>query len=302
MDSVSAFTVFVQVAEARSFVAAGRLLGISASAVGKSIARLEERLAVRLFHRSTRSLSLTAEGLLFLERCRRILGEIEAAELELSHTQAAPRGRLRVSFPLVGELFRPILPDFMRRYPEITLDLDFTDRIVDVVEEGYDVVVRSGELTDSRLRARRLGSTRLLLVGAPDYFARTGLPRTPADLVNHACLHYRFPSTGKRQRWPQLGEGVGPELPVTLVANSIDTLVHVAVQGLGIACVPDFAVRGLLADGRLRIVLADCDNPAVVFRAVWPASPHLAPKVSAFVDFLAARLLPPVLDLSVPVA
>ena len=158
MDSLNGFLVFVQVAETRSFVAAGRLMGVSASAIGKSVARLEDRLGVRLFHRSTRSITLTAEGTLFLERSRRILAEIEAAQLELSQASAAPRGRLRVSLPLVSSLVLPVLGEFMRAYPEIELDLDFTDQLVDVIEEGFDAVVRTGAPADSRLSARRLGA------------------------------------------------------------------------------------------------------------------------------------------------
>src|SRR6202142_98673 len=141
MDSLSGIAMFVQVAETRSFTETGRLLGVSSSAVGKSISRMEERLGVRLFHRSTRSITLTAEGALFLERCRRIFSEIEAAELELSQTQERPRGTLRVSLPLVGMLMMPTLVAFMRTYPEVTLDLDFSDRVVDVIEEGFDAVV-----------------------------------------------------------------------------------------------------------------------------------------------------------------
>lgn len=144
MDSLNRFVVFVQVAETRNFVAAGRLLGVSASAVGKSVARLEEKLGVRLFHRSTRNITLTAEGTLFLERCRRILAEIEAAELDLQ-ANGIPRGRLRVSLPLVSSLVLPVLSEFMHTYPEIELDLDFTDQIVNVIEEGFDAVVRTGE-------------------------------------------------------------------------------------------------------------------------------------------------------------
>ena len=171
MESLSGFVVFVQVAETRSFVAAGRLLGVSASAVGKRVVRLEEKLGVRLFHRSTRSVTLTAEGALFLERSRRILAEIEAAELELSQATATPRGRLRVSLPMGSSLVLPVLGEFMRHYPDIELDLDFSDRMVDVIEEGFDAVVRTGEPSDSRLSSKRLG-------GLPDdagSFAR--LPR-----------------------------------------------------------------------------------------------------------------------------
>ena len=138
MDSLGSLNVFVRAAEARSFTVAGRQLGVSSSAIGKAVARMEERLGVRLFHRSTRSITLTAEGALFLERCRRIFSEIEAAELELSQTQEAPRGTLRVSLPLAGNLMMPTLVAFMRAYPEIRLDLDFSDRVVDVIEEGFE--------------------------------------------------------------------------------------------------------------------------------------------------------------------
>ncbi|WP_114861314.1 LysR family transcriptional regulator [Azospirillum brasilense] len=294
MDSLNGFVVFVQVAETRSFVAAGRLLGVSASAVGKSVARLEEKLGVRLFHRSTRSVTLTAEGALFLERSRRILAEIEAAELELSQAAAVPRGRLRVSLPLVSSLVLPALGEFMRAYPEIELDLDFTDRMVDVIEEGFDAVVRTGEPADSRLSARRLGNFRLLLVASPDYLARRGTPRTPADLRRHDCLHYRFPSSGKLESWA-LRQAPGEsdlQLPTSMICNNIETRVCFALQGLGIAYLPDFAIRDLLADGRLEPVLADHVGRTSVFHVLWPASKHPSPKVRALVDFLRARVFP----------
>ncbi|NUB27862.1 LysR family transcriptional regulator [Azospirillum brasilense] len=294
MDSLNGFVVFVQVAETRSFVAAGRLLGVSASAVGKSVARLEEKLGVRLFHRSTRSVTLTAEGTLFLERSRRILAEIEAAELELSQASAVPRGRLRVSLPLVSSLVLPALGEFMRAYPEIELDLDFTDRMVDVIEEGFDAVVRTGEPADSRLSARRLGNFRLLLVASPDYLARRGTPRTPADLRQHACLHYRFPNSGKLETWALRQAPGEPELqlPTSMICNNIETRVCFALQGLGIAYLPDFAIRDLLADGRLESVLADHVGRTSVFHVLWPASKHPSPKVRALVDFLRARVFP----------
>ena len=150
MESLGSLNAFVQAAGARSFTVAGRQLGVSASAIGKAVARMEDRLGVRLFHRSTRSIALTAEGSLFLERCRRIFSEIEAAELELSQTQEAPRGTLRVSLPLVATLMMPTLVGFMRAYPKISLDLDFSDRVVDVIEEGFDAVVRFAEVGDRK--------------------------------------------------------------------------------------------------------------------------------------------------------
>ncbi len=154
MDNVGALNVFVRAAEARSFTEAGRQLGVSSSAIGKAIARLEERLAVRLFHRSTRSIALTQEGTLFLESCRRIFAEIETAELELAQIKRAPSGTLRVSLPLVGMLLMPTLSRFIAAYPDVELDLDFTDRMVNVIDDGFDVVVRTGEVSDSRLPAR----------------------------------------------------------------------------------------------------------------------------------------------------
>ncbi|XAH25639.1 LysR family transcriptional regulator [Xylophilus sp. GW821-FHT01B05] len=298
MDSLSGFTVFVQVAETRSFVAAGRLLGVSASAVGKRVARLEERLGVRLFHRSTRSITLTAEGALFLARSRRVLAEIEAAELELSHTAGAPRGRLRVSLPLVSALLLPVLADFMAAYPEIELDLDFTDRLVDVVEEGFDAVVRTGEPADSRLSARRLGSFSQVLVASPAYLAARGAPAQPADLAGHACLHYRFPNSGKLEVWPlRPATGVAgaamPELPTSMICNNIETRLCFALRGLGIACLPDFAVREELAQGRLRTVLDDSLAPhTLTFHALWPSGRYPSPKLRAFIDFLGARVFP----------
>lgn len=294
MDSLGGFVVFVQVAETRSFVSAGRLLGVSASAVGKSVARLEEKLGVRLFHRSTRSVTLTSEGALFLERSRRILAEIEAAEMELSQATAAPRGRLRVSLPLVSSLVLPVLGEFMRAYPEIELDLDFTDRMVDVIEEGFDAVVRTGEPADSRLSARRLGAFQMRLVASPAYLARRGTPALPVDLQQHACLHFRFPNSGKLEAWALRQKPGEPELqlPTSMICNNIETRVCFALQGLGIAYLPDFAIREPLDDGRLLPVLADYVQRSGVFHVLWPASKHPSPKIRALVDFLSARVFP----------
>ncbi|GKW17120.1 transcriptional regulator [Pectobacterium carotovorum subsp. carotovorum] len=294
MDSLNGFVVFVQVAETRSFVAAGRLLGVSASAVGKSVARLEEKLGVRLFHRSTRSITLTAEGSLFLARSRRILAEIEAAEVELSQTSVIPRGRLRVSLPLVSSLVLPVLGEFMREYPEIELDLDFTDRMVDVIEEGFDAVVRTGDPVDSRLTARRLGTFRFLLVAAPEYLTRYGSPQTPADLIQHTCLHYRFPNSGKLEPWALRLPPGEPELrlPTSMICNNIETRVCFALQGLGIAYLPDFSIREPLAGGHLQPILTDYIERSGVFHVLWPASKHPSPKVRALVDFLCERVFP----------
>jgi len=293
MDSLNTLNVFVQVADTRSFVAAGRVLGVSASAVGKSIVRIEERLGVRLFHRSTRSITLTAEGALFLERCRRILAEIEAAEAELTQTVLAPRGRLKVSLPLVGEPFLPVMAQFKKAYPDVDLDLTFSDRRVDVVEEGYDAVVRSGNSPDSRLTSRRLGSYRMILVGAPEYFAERGVPLHPNELVKHSCIQFRFPNTGKLQSWPvSLTDGDSElNLPTSMVCNNLEARICFAVQGIGIAYLPDFAIKEWLECGKLVPILEDCSQ-AGVFQIMWPSGRHPAPKLRVFIDFLHVHLFP----------
>jgi DNA-binding transcriptional LysR family regulator len=296
MDSLGSLNAFVRAAETRSFTVAGRQLGVSSSAIGKSVARMEERLGVRLFHRSTRSITLTAEGALFLDRCRRIFSEIEAAELELSQTLEAPRGTLRVGLPLVGMLMVPTLAAFMRTYPEIMLDLDFSDRIIDVIEEGFDAVVRFADAGDTRLMSRALGTYRRRLVAAPAYLAAKGVPKTPDDLKAHACLHHRFPTSRRFEQWPVPPEqaGVEIELPKTAVASTLEPLIYMAEQGLGIAYLPDFAIGRQLREGLLVTVLDDYTDRSGPLRVLWPSSRHLAPKLRAFVDFLAANLIPAV--------
>lgn len=297
MESLSSLNVFVHVAETRSFVAAGRLLGVSASAVGKTIARMEAKLNVRLFHRSTRSVTLTAEGALFLERSRRIVAELEAAESELLQLSGSPRGRLRLSLPQVSTLLLPVLGEFMRRYPDIELDLDFTDRIVDVVDEGFDAVVRTGQMEDSRLSMRKLGTFHHLLVGSPAYFKEYGVPASPPDLLAHRCLHFRFPNSGKLETWPLSGYQ-DLALPVSMVCNNIETRQCFALQGLGIACLPDFSIRKELAKGQLVTVLDDYVSRSADFFILWPSGGYMTPKLRVLIDFLSERVFPEIPELA----
>lgn len=294
MDSQSGMTIFVQVAELRSFAATGQRLGISASAVSKGVARLEQKLGVRLFQRSTRSVSLTAAGTLFLERCRRILAEIAAAENELASTTATPQGRLRVSLPLVSGLMWPVLSAFASHYPQIELDLDFSDRLVDVVDEGFDAVVRTGELSDSRLMSKRLGISRFVCVGAPRYFEQHGMPEQPEDIIRHACLLHRVPSTGLLEKWRlRRGDEDADMRPAaSMTSNHLETLRHMAIQGHGIAYLPDFAVRAVLDRGELVTVLDEWAGSSSTFWILWPSNRQLLPRVRAFVDFMAEHLFP----------
>lgn len=294
MDRFSSLNVFVRAAETRSFTEAGRQIGISSSAVGKAISRLETRLRVRLFHRSTRSITLTPEGEVFLKRCQRIFEEIEAAETELALTTSAPRGRLRVSMPMVSMLMMPVIAAFMKVYPEVTLDIDFSDRMVDVIEEGFDIVMRTGDVSDSQLVTRAMGTYRHVIVGSPSYFAQRGAPTEPEHLLDHRCLQHRFPTTGKLRRWPLTrdGETVDIELPTSVIATAVEPLTDLAEQGLGLACVPDFTVRAQLAQGSLVAVLNPYLASPSMFRALWPSSRQVAPKARVFVDFMSQYLFP----------
>lgn len=288
MDSFSGLESFVRAADLLSFSEAGRALGISASAVGKNVARLEQQLGLRLFHRTTRQVRLTQEGTLFHERCRRILDELHDARAAMQAAAETPRGRLRVSLPAIGYRFLlPVLPEFQARYPEVDLDLDFNDHLVDVVEAGLDVVIRSGDLADSRLVARRLGPFRFVLAASPAYLAERGIPLTPADLAGHTSLRYRFLNSGKLEEWTLAGL---PAMPIALVCNNMEAMLGAAISGLGLAYMPDFLARDALARGELRQVLAEQLTHSGQFSALWPSSRQLSPKVRAFVDFASERL------------
>ncbi len=292
MDKLGTLGIFIQVAEGGSFVAAGHRLGISGSAVGKAIAKLEEELGVRLFNRSTRSMALTEDGSFFLDTCRRIQAELDEAQARLSRSQAIPRGQLRVSLPLAGMLLMPTISAFMRAYPQVNVDLDFTDRIVDVIEEGFDAVIRTGEVKDTRLMSRKLGSFRHVIVASPDYLAANGHPQVPEDLLGHRCMHHRFANSGRLEPWPLVRDGheIKLDLPITTVASTLEPLVYLAERSFGIACLPPFATEQEIADGKLVHLLDAYTAGTGTFRILWPTSRFLSPKVRVFVDYMAENL------------
>lgn len=294
MDRLGALSAFMEAADAESFTEAGRRLGLSASAVSKAVLRLEERLRTRLFHRSTRSIALTPEGRLFLERCHRIAAEMEAAELDLAQLHEAPRGRLKFSLPSAGMPFMPKLADFQKTYPEIELEMDCSDRLVDVIDEGFDAVLRTGDASDSRLMSRLIGTYRQVIVGSPDYLERCGIPRTHEDLSRHACIRYRSLTSGKLLPWAIWQDGARLDIPVppTTITNALEPQIVFARQGVGLACLPDFSVHDDLESGRLVTVLDGYLTATTTFRVLWPSSRHLSPKVRVFVDFVAENLLP----------
>lgn len=292
MDSLTGIVAFVRSAEALSFAGAARSLGVSSSAIGKSIARLEKAMGVRLFQRSTRKLRLTEEGLVFFERCRRILDDLQDAEAEMTRATQVPRGRLRVSLPAIGYRFLlPHLKAFRQLHPDIALELDFSDQLVDLIEAGVDVAIRSGTLPDSRLLARRLGPFRFVLCASPDYLRKHGTPQTVEDLQRHDGIRYRFVTTGKLMEW-----GIGPATPLRLrdgfVCNNMEAVLAAAVDGHGLAYMPDFLARDALAEGRLQTVLDGHVTDHGQFWAVWPSGRALLPRVRVFVDYMATRLFP----------
>ena len=294
MDLLAGMAVFARVVEARGFSAAARDLGMSKSAVSKQVTRLEDRLGARLLNRTTRRLSLTAAGAAFHEHCQRMLAEAEAAERAVTQLQVEPRGVLKLNAPMsFGVLhLAPALPDFMRRYPELTLDLALSDRVVDLIDEGYDLAVRIGRLADSSLVARRLAPSRRVVCGAPAYFERHGRPLRPEDLRRHNCLLYTYMTSGDEWRYhgPD-GEGA-VKLTGTLRANNGEVLRDALLAGLGVAPMPTFMVGHDLAAGRLVTVLSEYADLDTSVYAVWPHSRHLSTKVRVFVDFLAERFGP----------
>jgi DNA-binding transcriptional LysR family regulator len=294
MDRLSPLNAFVHAAESRSFTLAARELGISSSAVGKAVSRLEQRLGVQLFQRSTRKVTLTSEGSRFLRRCQTIFNEIEAAELEISQSTSTPHGTLRLSLPLIGMLIMPTISAFAQAYPGIELDLDFTDRLVDVIEEGFDVVVRTGKVSDSRLMMRKLGTFSYVIVGAPHYLAQRGMPERPEDLINHTCLYHRWAATGKLEIWPLNRDGVelNIEPPASVIANTMEPLIEMAERGLGLVYTPTFTVGRQLAEGKLCAVLGSYISNVSSLQLLWSPIRHPSPKVKAFVDFMVRNLLP----------
>jgi DNA-binding transcriptional LysR family regulator len=256
------------------------------------VVRLEEELGVRLFHRSTRAVTLTAEGSLFLERCQRILAEFDVARTELTRVSAAPQGRLRIGLPQLSMYLIPHMVAFQQAHPRIELELSFGDRLVNIIDEGFDAVIRIGTIDDSRLTVRQLGGYTHRLVAAPAYLAQRGTPARPTDLVSHACLRYRFPTSGKLAPWPLAvrGRPLTVELPESSIADATEPLKEMAEAGLGIALLPDFLVADAIAAGRLAVVLERHVDDHRAMCILWPSSRQSLPKIKAFVDFMVARL------------
>lgn len=291
MDSLGDISAFVRSAERLSFAAAGRELGLSSSAIGKSVARLEASLGVRLFHRTTRRVSLTEEGALFRDRCRSILDDLRDAKELVTHSVGTPRGILRISLPTIGYRFLlPALPKFLARYPEIELELDFNDRLIDLVEGGFDAAIRSGPLVDSSLMSRRLGPFRFVLCASPGYLERKGTPARPADLITHDALRFRFPTSGRLQDWNVAGEAPPASMRTVLTCNNMEAMRAATIDGLGIAYMPDFLAEEAIRGGALITVLDRYLVDPGQFSILWVSGRQMSLRLRAFIDFASEHL------------
>jgi DNA-binding transcriptional LysR family regulator len=292
MDRLEEMQTFTRVVEAGSISGAAERLGVGKSAVSRRLADLEERLGVQLFRRTTRRLDLTDTGRSFYERCLRILDDVDEAESAVSEAHGTLRGRLRVAVPLSFGLNHlvPAFADFMATHPGLVLDLDFNDRQVDLLAEGFDAAVRIADLGDSSLIARRLAPIRHLVCASPAYLTRHGVPQTPESLAEHPCLVYANAPTPGLWSWTDAtGQRRSVRVKAVLQANNGDCLREAAEAGLGIAMEPSFILYRAIEAGRLRPVLTEYDWPRLAAHVVYPRTRHLSRRVRALVDFLAER-------------
>lgn len=294
MENLADLIVFAKVVEERSFSGAARKLGVSLPVVSKKVAALEQRLGARLLHRTTRRLSLTEAGAAVYEHCANIAGEVAAVEAAVSHLYATPRGHLRVSAPLAfGAMhIAPAIPEFLGRYPDITLELTLNDRVVDLAEEGVDVAVRMTPSPAPTLVARRLAGVGRVICAAPDYLTRHGVPTVPADLAGHNCICYSNVVPVDEWRFRAANSEEVVRVRGNYRVNSTDALRKAAVAGMGIAMLPSYTVGQELATGKLVPLLTGYGLPESDIYAVYLPNRHLSPKTRVFIDYLMECLRP----------
>lgn len=292
MTGLQALAAFTETARSGSFAAAARALGLSPSAVAKSVQRFEQDIGLRLFHRTTRQVSLTADGRELFGRSERIIEELDALRAQAEGVRGEPSGRLRLDLPsALGKLqVVPLLAQLRARYPKLQFEVSFSDRYVDLVRDGIDAAVRIGALADSTLTARPLGEQALLVVASPRYLRRAGAPRRPAEVERHACLLFRNPSSGRLRPWQFRDGGRAFELapPPLAVFNDGEALVAAAAEGMGLAQVPDNMARTALRSRLLTEVLQPYRPPPTPISLVYPSGRHVSPRLRVLIDLLAA--------------
>jgi DNA-binding transcriptional LysR family regulator len=292
MDKLSAMATIVRAVDAGSLSGAARSLPSSLTSVSRQISALERQFGTRLLLRTTRRLALTDEGRILYERAKAILGEVKEIEAALSHNRHQPSGRIRVASPsLMGRLvIAPLLAEFLRRYPALSVDLLLVDRAVDLVEEDIHLAIRIGRLRDSQLVARKLADLRMIVCAAPAYLARRGVPEAPADLAHHDCLV--FSDTPGSAEWRFADDSkAGRKIRISgrLWMNSLDALAAAAKEGAGIVRVPSWQAEADLAAGRLVRLLAEYEPAPVPLHLMFQPSRPASPKIRAFVDYLVER-------------
>jgi DNA-binding transcriptional LysR family regulator len=293
LPDMEAMAIFAKIVETRGITAAAAELGLSAPTVSKALARLEQRLGSRLLNRTSRRFALTDAGHALADRAARLLADAEAAQDELLAQSATPRGVVRLAAPMSFGLsgVAPILPDFLERYPEVSVDIHLSDALVDVIGEGFDIALRIGELADSSLRARRLAPMPSMLVASPAYLNRRGRPAHPADLANHDCVAYAYLRT--RDTWhftSEAGETVAVRPSGRLRANNGEATLPAVIAGLGIAAMPEFIVRLAVADGRLEPILPQWSGSRGSLFLITPPNGPRPARVQVLADFLVLRL------------
>lgn len=288
MDRIETMQAFVTVADHKGFAPAARKLGLSASAVTRMVAALEERVGARLLQRTTRSVMLTDAGERFLERARRILADVEEAEGAVQAERTQPTGRLVVSAPLgFGRRHvTPLMSTYLKRYPDVAGDLRLSDRMVNLVEEGIDIAVRIGHLPDSSLVARAVGDMRRMVVASPDYLATHGEPHHPSEIAAHRTVHFGALSAAPDWRFVEDGREVRVACAPRFTTNSADAAIYHAEQGGGLTRVLAYQAAEGLAGGRLKAVLVDYEIAPLPIHLVYPTSRLLSAKVRAFVDLV----------------
>ena len=291
MNKLQAMEVFVQVVDAGGFTRAADAMQLPKATVSTLIQSLEAELAVKLLHRTTRQVSVTADGAAYYERCLRILADVRDAEESLSRTRLSPSGRLRVdvSSGMATSIIIPALPDFFSRYPDIVLELGCSDRPVDLIEEGVDCAVRGGPLPDSGLIARRVGVLHFVTGAAPGYLDRHGRPQHPRELAQHQCVNYFSSKTGKLFEWDfsRAGERLQMPLPGHLALNDANAYVQAGMAGLGIVQMTNFMLEPLVRQGQLEVVLPEWSTDPMPVHVVYPQNRHLSAKVRVFVEWIA---------------
>jgi DNA-binding transcriptional LysR family regulator len=294
MDRLSAMRLFVRVAELGSFSGVALQMGVARSVVTRQVAALEAHLGTKLIARSTRSLALTSAGTTYLEKCRVILNLVESAETDIAHERMTPRGNLRISLPLSFGIKRiaPLQLRFAERYPEVGLDMDYSDRRVSLIEEGFDLSIRITRSLAANDVARKLGSAKLMVVAAPDYLSRHGRPQHPTDLLHHECLGYTI--GGANSPWPFVIDGHVQSVAVRsrVNGNNGEVLVEAAAQGLGITYQPDFIIGNAIENGRLHQILTDFPIPELEIYAMLPGNRHIPHRVRVLMDDLQDKLGP----------